>query len=561
MKNIFTLFFFSITSMFIGTSLYAQCPTIQCMDNIVLYVDESSCSATLNYENPEVINYCHSSTAFYFTSQEEIWVVPVGVNEVMINAYGAQGGHGSGPTYEDNKGGLGAFATGVISVNPGDTLRIRVGGSGENARIADIAQGGWNGGGIGGLDTDYTGNGAAGGGGATDVRIGGNGLEHRVLVAAGGGGASKNAPGGSGGAEIGLDGSLFGTGQPGLGGTAEAGGAVFATDRGATPGTLGAGGNGSTDHPSWGGGGGGAGYFGGSGGTATADHNYGHAGGGGGGSSFVGDLKDAEMRSGEKSGNGVLSIHYSDPAGSTAIKVAGPENGSILNPGLDTLTFATYTDFDTVYCKVPVSVLDTIAPQLVSQPVTVELDVNGEAHVVPASVDNGSTDNCSIASFALSQEFFTEADLGDNVVTFTATDASGNSSSTQVVITIVERTPEALIVQREPAYPDDEDGGKAPPSELKSFQEVKDEHYDAVLKLYPNPASDNVQLEVELPEMWESASIIVTGVSGRRVLEHNISRLYSGDRIGVSVQDWAPGLYVIQVIGENHSMTERLVVR
>ncbi len=449
MKNIFTLFFFIAGATLTGSSLYAQCPSIECIDDIVLYLDESSCSATLHYETPQVIDFCHSSTAFYFTGQEEIWVVPMGVTEVMINAYGGQGGHGSGPTYDDNRGGLGAFATGVLTVSPGDTLRIRVGGSGQNAKVADMAQGGWNGGGVGGLDTEYVGNGAAGGGGATDVRLGGNGLEYRVLVAAGGGGASKNAPGGAGGAEIGLNGSLFGTGQSGIGGTADAGGSVFSTDRGATSGSFGFGGNGSTDHPSWGGGGGGAGYYGGSGGTATADHNYGHAGGGGGGSSFVGDLKSAEMRANEKSGNGILSIHYSDPAGATALKVAGPETGSALSPGMDTLTFATYTDFDTVYCSVAVSVLDTIAPQVVAQPISVELEENGEVIVAPASVDNGSTDNCSIVSFALSQELFTETDLGDNVVTFTATDPSGNTSSAEVIISIDTRTPQPLIVERE----------------------------------------------------------------------------------------------------------------
>lgn len=558
MKNIFTLFLFIAGSMFIGTSLSAQCPTIASMDNIVLYVDDNSCSATLNYENPEVIDFCHSSTAFYFTGHEEIWVVPAGVTEVMINAYGAQGGHGSGPTYDDNKGGLGGFATGKLAVSPGDTLRIRVGGSGQNAQIAATAQGGWNGGGTGGLDAEYTNNGAAGGGGATDVRFGGNGLENRVLVAAGGGGASKNAPGGAGGAENGLNGSLFGTGQPGIGGSAIAGGMVFATDRGATPGALGVGGNGSTNHPSWGGGGGGAGYYGGSGGTATADHNYGHAGGGGGGSSFVGDLKDAEMRENEKSGNGILSIHYSDPLGATAIKVAGPETGSVLSPGLDTLTFATYTDFDTIYSTVPVSILDTISPQVIAQPVSVELNEFGEANVDPASVDNGSTDNCSIVSYTLSQELFTEADLGDNVVTFTVSDASGNVSSAEVIVTIEERAPEALVMERSP---DDDNNGSGAPGTLKSFKEVKDEHYNAAVKLYPNPATDNVQLAVELPEIWETASIIITGVSGRRVLEHSITRLQSGDRIGISVQDWAPGLYVIQLIGENHSITERLVVR
>src|SRR5690606_10367342 len=96
------------------------------------------------------------------------------------------------------------------------------------------------------------------------------------------------------------------------GGTLEAGGIVHLTDRGATSGEFGMGGNGSTHHASWGGGGGGAGYYGGSGGTAIEDHNNGHSGSGGGGSSFAGDATHVEMLADQRIGNGTLYLYYSD---------------------------------------------------------------------------------------------------------------------------------------------------------------------------------------------------------------------------------------------------------
>ena len=51
-------------------------------------------------------------------------------------------------------------------------------------------------------------------------------------------------------------------------------------------------------------------------------------------------------------------------------------------------------------------------------------------------LDNGSSDNCENLSFSLSKQTFGCKDLGENTVTFTAIDSSGNSSSTTAVVTI-----------------------------------------------------------------------------------------------------------------------------
>ena len=96
--------------------------------------------------------------------------------------------------------GAGAQAVAVVAVTPGETLRVRVGGWGGTAVGSTPGAGGWNGGGDGGEASGYPdgrpGKAGSGGGGATDVRQGGDGLEHRIIVAAGGSGGAGGAIGG-----------------------------------------------------------------------------------------------------------------------------------------------------------------------------------------------------------------------------------------------------------------------------------------------------------------------------------------------------------------------------
>ncbi|MCB9275214.1 MAG: HYR domain-containing protein [Lewinellaceae bacterium] len=53
-------------------------------------------------------------------------------------------------------------------------------------------------------------------------------------------------------------------------------------------------------------------------------------------------------------------------------------------------------------------------------------------------LDNGSTDNCGIASYAVSSSFFDCSDLGANNITLTVTDGAGNSSTCVSVVTVVD---------------------------------------------------------------------------------------------------------------------------
>jgi hypothetical protein len=123
-----------------------------------------------------VSNYQPGSITYNYTGAVQTFVVPAGVIQLTIECWGAQGG--SNPiNVGGGTGGYGGYASGQLAVTPGQTLYVYVGGQG-----AVTVTGGWNGGGNGCVNP--------GGGGASDVRNGGQTLNDRIIVGAGGGGSS-----------------------------------------------------------------------------------------------------------------------------------------------------------------------------------------------------------------------------------------------------------------------------------------------------------------------------------------------------------------------------------
>jgi hypothetical protein len=226
---------------------------------------------------------------FSYTGGVQTFIVPAGVTRLTVVARGGVGEGGGQVSFAGFPGRIYA----IIPVRPGEKLYVIVGASARD--------GGFNGGGRGGYGggrgSYYTG---SGGGGASDVRVGGDKLKDRIIVAAGGGGSgsadSTNVNQNSGGNGGGLVGGPGGTGDiGGGGGTQSAGGSAGVGGGGnAQPGGAGAlgvggsgGSGGSGSYPGWGGGGGGGGYYGGGGGGGSAGQFDSVSGGGGGGSSYI----------------------------------------------------------------------------------------------------------------------------------------------------------------------------------------------------------------------------------------------------------------------------------
>jgi hypothetical protein len=99
-----------------------------------------------------------------------------------------------------------------------------------------------------------------------------------------------------------------------------------------------------------------------------------------------------------------------------------------------------------------VTVVDTLKPNALAQNRTVYLNALGLASISALQVDNGSTDNCTIATRIISKSSFTAADLGSNQIIFTVTDNSNNSLQTQVQITVLDTIRPIIQTQNRNIY-------------------------------------------------------------------------------------------------------------
>jgi parallel beta-helix repeat protein/surface protein len=245
-------------------------------------IGTSSASAYSNSVTPSAP--ISSPQSFTYTGAEQTFIVPAGVTSITVDAIGA----GGTESLWGATGSKGGRAQGSITVTPGETLYIYVGGAAPLGSwgTGTSKSGGFNGGGVaGGTDFDMVLFGH-GGGGASDVRRGGSTLADRVIVAGGGGsaGTTPNSAGDGGGLTGGE--ALLGSNYARGGTQTEGGVGAIATGAGLSnyghggAGTLGQGGYG-TQHT----GGGGGGYYGGGGGSEDSDNAFNN--GGAGGSSFI----------------------------------------------------------------------------------------------------------------------------------------------------------------------------------------------------------------------------------------------------------------------------------
>ena len=255
---------------------------------------------------------------------------------------------------------------------------------------------------------------------------------------------------------------------------------------------------------------------------------------------------------------------------------------------------------NTSSAEVTVTVVDEIKPTLKAKATyTIKLDAEGKAAIKWEDLDEGSTDNCSIKDKLLSKTSFTCADLGTSKITFTAKDASGNTSATEVTITVVDEIKPTLKAKA--AYTikldvqgkatlkwEDIDEGSSDNCSIKERKLSKTEfsrtdggdnkvtytitdasgntssiettvRVDIVLsaperasesntvKAYPNPVNDYLYLE--FAEGISHGSIRTSSLvdaSGKVLGELNLEDAGNG-RLGFSTQDLKTGMYFLRL--------------
>jgi len=272
--------------------------------------------------------------AFTYTGSDQTWTVPSGITSATIQAWGAGGGSDSANSGKYGAGG--GYATGILAVTAGATMKIVVGQGGP---MGSHGGSGGSGGGYSGIFVTSVSHGNA------------------RLIAGAGAGAGDNNNGGEGGGTTGTDGREDSSlNNHGRGGTQSAGGdrgdinyttqsGIQPTSgsalqggngggdpgagHGLTPAAYGGGGQGGHEPGgSQGGGGGGGGYYGGGGGDGNAYGNNGGGGGagGGGGSSYIGhsDVSSGSTTAGtNQTSGGSSATNYSSGIGNAGTNTAG----------------------------------------------------------------------------------------------------------------------------------------------------------------------------------------------------------------------------------------------
>ncbi len=155
---------------------------------------------------------------------------------------------------------------------------------------------------------------------------------------------------------------------------------------------------------------------------------------------------------------------YLDANGQASITVEDIDNGSTDNCGLtlsidrsefdcddvgnNTVTLSAIDIKGNVATAIAtVTVVDDVPPVVACQDLTIQLDADGVAMIKPSDIENGSSDACGIASLSLDKDEFDCADVGANLVTLTAVDNNGNSSTCTATVTVQDNTPPVVVCQ------------------------------------------------------------------------------------------------------------------
>ncbi|MEZ0006943.1 hypothetical protein ABH942_002321 [Flavobacterium sp. 28YEA47A] len=171
---------------------------------------------------------------------------------------------------------------------------------------------------------------------------------------------------------------------------------------------------------------------------------------------------------------------------------------------------------------------DTTPPTVITNNITVPLTA-GAATITAAQVNNGSTDNCGIASMSVSPSTFNCSNVGANTVTLTVTDNSGNTATGTATVTITD--PTNFCGLSVPEF-----GG------LKT-------------RLYPNPT--NGMVTVEFSRDITAEKIEVYSITGQLILSDTNKTTHSSRQF--NMERFPSGVYLVKITTAQGTQVKRLM--
>ncbi|MBK6996390.1 MAG: T9SS type A sorting domain-containing protein [Lewinellaceae bacterium] len=256
-------------------------------------------------------------------------------------------------------------------------------------------------------------------------------------------------------------------------------------------------------------------------------------------------------------------IIFLNNSGHATLTVAQVNNGSTDNCGIGTMSIdktsfncseisakqpvilsMTDVNGNSSTCLSLVSVKDATAPTAECEDVTVELGSNGMVTVYGAELASASTDNCSVWSYSPIAKVYNSSNLGDNNLTITVKDWSGNAATCVSIVTVepfMSPTPLA------PGHSGSEASFKAGES-------------DFAFHVYPNPTSGDVAVAFEL-SAEQPVLIRVFDLQGRLILSHQDLGLEGENTYWLGLKGLTPGMYIVDFQSEDLKGQKRLVVQ
>ena len=180
-------------------------------------------------------------------------------------------------------------------------------------------------------------------------------------------------------------------------------------------------------------------------------------------------------------------------------------------------------------CSAIVTILDTIAPTANCQNLTVYLDSNRTYNLNPIDINAGSLDNCGFPALNANPSLLDTSFGGTAVVTLVASDVSGNTSSCQSNVTI-----------------------------LDTFAVGLEEGVTSIWRLSPNPTRDQVRLE-RMAEIFEEVEIEVINIDGRVVVSQIEEETAGAGVWMISLGELPKGVYFVRVKGKDWHWMQKVL--
>jgi len=156
--------------------------------------------------------------------------------------------------------------------------------------------------------------------------------------------------------------------------------------------------------------------------------------------------------------------------------------------------------------SINVTVSDTISPELTVKNFDLYLNESGNGVLLPSDVVESASDNCALADTVLSKTEFGISDIGENIVTITINDESGNIVNVDAVVTVYE---------------------------YSGISETNNE-----IKIYPNPAGDYLFVETR----FNNSEIKISGISGRILYKTKTNER----KTKINLNNYPKGIYIIE---------------